>query len=57
LSLYATLAEQVSEVEVLRILFSIGGDEIAHFREWVDFAGNAVQTPLAPLTDPNTRLV
>ena len=57
LSLYATLAEHVSEAEVLRILFSIGGDEIAHFLEWVDFAGNAVQTPLAPLTDPNTGLV
>jgi hypothetical protein len=57
LSLYATLAEHVSDVQVLRILFSIGGDEIAHFLEWVDFAGNAVQTPLAPLTDPNTGLV
>jgi hypothetical protein len=57
LSLYATLAEHVSDPEVLRILFSIGGDEIAHFLEWVDFAGNAVQTPLAPLTDPNTGLV
>ncbi len=57
LSLYATLAERVSDAEVLRILFSIGGDEIAHFLEWVDFAGNAVQTPLAPLTDPNTGLV
>ncbi len=57
LSLYATLAEHVSEAEVLRIVFSIGGDEIAHFLEWVDFAGNAVQTPLAPLTDPNTGLV
>jgi hypothetical protein len=57
LSLYATLAESVSESEVLRILFSIGGDEIAHFLEWVDFAGNAVQAPLAPLTDPNTGLV
>jgi hypothetical protein len=57
LSLYATLAEHVSEGEVLRILFSIGGDEIAHFLEWVDFAGNGVQTPVAPLTDPNTGLV
>jgi len=57
LSLYATLAEQVSDTEVLRILFSIGGDEIAHFLEWVDFAGNAAQAPLAPLTDPNTGLV
>jgi hypothetical protein len=57
LSLYATLAESVSEAEVLRIVLSIGGDEIAHFLEWVDFAGNGVQSPVAPLTDPNTGLV
>ena len=57
LSLYATLAPQVSDAEVLRVVLSIGGDEIAHFLEWVDFAGNAVQTPLAPLKDPNTGLV
>jgi hypothetical protein len=57
LSLYATLAEHVSEAEVLRIVFSIGGDEIAHFLEWVDFAGNGVQTPVAPLTDPTNGLV
>jgi len=57
LSLYATLAENVSEAEVLRIVLSIGGDEIAHFLEWVDFAGNGVQSPVAPLTDPNTGLV
>ena len=57
LSVYATLAEHVSEAEVLRIVLSIGGDEIAHFLEWVDFAGNAVQTPVAPLTDPVTGLV
>jgi hypothetical protein len=57
LSLYATLAQNVSEAEVLRIVLSIGGDEIAHFLEWVDFAGNGVQTPVAPLTDPNTGLV
>lgn len=24
-------------------MFGIGGDEIAHFLEWVDFAGNSVQ--------------
>jgi hypothetical protein len=57
LSLYATLAEHVSEAEVLRILFSIGGDEVAHFLEWVDFAGNGVQDPVAPVTDPITGLV
>jgi hypothetical protein len=57
LSLYATLAEHASEAEVLRILFSIGGDEVAHFLEWVDFAGNGVQGPVAPVTDPVTGLV
>ena len=56
-SLYATLGQLVSDAEVLRVVISIGGDEVAHFLEWVDFAGNAVQTPLAPLTDPNTGLV
>ena len=55
-SLYATLAQQVTNPEVLKIVLSIGGDEVAHFLEWVDFAGNAVQTPLAPLKDPKTGL-
>jgi hypothetical protein len=44
-SLYATLSEKVSSLEVLRITLSIGGDEIRHFGEWMDFAGNAVQGP------------
>lgn len=56
LSLYATLAQQVSDAEVLRVLPSIGGDEIAHFLEWVDFSGNGVQPPVAPVTDPVTGL-
>src|SRR5580692_11072389 len=56
LSLYATLAQQVSDAEVLRVLLSIGGDEIAHFLEWMDFSGNGVQPPVAPLTDPVTGL-
>jgi len=56
LSLYATLAQQVSDAQVLRVLLSIGGDEIAHFLEWVDFAGNGVQSPVAPVTDPVTGL-
>jgi len=30
---------------VLKITLSIGGDEVAHVLEWVDFAGNAVQAP------------
>ena len=44
-SLYAALSQKVSSAEVLRITLGIGGDEIAHFLEWVDFAGNAVQGP------------
>lgn len=42
-SLYASLGQKASSAEVLEIMFGIGGDEIAHFLEWVDFAGNAVQ--------------
>jgi hypothetical protein len=52
-SLYATLAQKVSSVEVLKIVLSIGGDEVAHFLEWVDFAGNSVQPPVAPLGAAN----
>jgi hypothetical protein len=44
-SLYATLSQKVSSLEVLKITLSIGGDEIRHFGEWMDFAGNAVQGP------------
>jgi hypothetical protein len=51
-SLYASLGQRVSSVEVLRILFSIGGTEIAHFQTWHDKAGNA-----PPLTDPTNGLV
>jgi len=50
-SLYAALSQKVSDAEVLQITLGIGGDEIAHFLEWVDFAGNGVQAPIAPLTD------
>ena len=35
----------------MKITLGIGGDEIAHFLEWVDFAGNGVQAPVAPVTD------
>ncbi|HEY4813667.1 MAG TPA: ferritin-like domain-containing protein [Chthoniobacterales bacterium] len=57
-SLYPTLAQKVSSLEVLKIMLGIGGDEVAHFLEWVDFAGNGVQPPVAPvsaegLTFPN----
>src|SRR5712664_766474 len=50
-SLYPQLAQRVSNVEVLRILLSIGGVEIAHFQTWQDKAGNA---PPLTATDPVT---
>jgi hypothetical protein len=40
----------------LQITLGIGGDEIAHFLEWVDFAGNGVQQTIAPFTDPISGL-
>jgi len=55
-SLYAALSQKVTHPEVLKITLSIGGDEIAHFLEWVDFAGNGVQAPIAPFTDSQTGL-
>jgi hypothetical protein len=48
-SLYPSLAQRVTHTEVLRVLLSIGGTEIAHFQTWHDKAGNA-----PPLTDPTT---
>jgi hypothetical protein len=55
-SLYATLSQKVSSLEVLKITLGIGGDEVAHFLEWVDFSGNGVQAPVAPFTDPISGL-
>ena len=55
-SLYAALSQKVSSPEVLKITLGIGGDEIAHFLEWVDFAGNGVQQTVAPFTDPISGL-
>jgi hypothetical protein len=53
-SLYPQLAQRVRSVEVLRILLSIGGTEIAHFQTWHDKAGNA---PHVSAIDPVTRVV
>jgi hypothetical protein len=50
-SLYAALSQKVTSLEVLKITLGIGGDEIAHFLEWTDFAGNGVQPVVAPFTD------
>ncbi len=51
-SLYPSLAQRVSDVEVLRILLSIGPTETAHFQTWHDKAGNA-----PALKDPTNGLV
>ena len=53
-SLYSTLALQVTDVEVLRIVVSIGGTEVDHFGVWQDTAANAVEPPLARVKDPQT---
>jgi hypothetical protein len=55
-TLYSALVQKATNLEVLRILVSIGGDEVAHFLEWVDFSGNGVQPPVAPFTDPVSGL-
>lgn len=56
-SMYPSLAQRVSSVEVLRILLSIGGTEIMHFQTWHDKAGNAVPSPNgAPVIDPVTKI-
>ncbi|HXB17088.1 MAG TPA: twin-arginine translocation signal domain-containing protein [Solirubrobacteraceae bacterium] len=51
-SLYPSLAQRVSDPEVLRVLLSIGPTETMHFQTWSDKAGNA-----PPLTDPTNGLV
>ncbi|MBA3912559.1 MAG: hypothetical protein H0X25_01580 [Acidobacteriales bacterium] len=50
-SIYPQLAQRVTNVEVLRILLSIGPTETVHFQTWHDKAGNA-----PPLTDPTNGL-
>ncbi|HET7890600.1 MAG TPA: hypothetical protein VFL34_03705 [Candidatus Sulfotelmatobacter sp.] len=42
-SLYPSLAQRVTSLEVLRILLSIGPTETSHFQTWHDKAGNATQ--------------
>jgi Ferritin-like domain len=46
-SLYPSLAQRVTNPEVLRVVLSIGPTEAMHFQTWSDKAGNA-----PPLTDP-----
>ena len=55
-SLYTTMSTKVTDLEVLRIVVSIGGVEVNHFAIWHDKVGNAVSAPLAGVTDPETHL-
>jgi Ferritin-like domain len=63
-SLYPSLATKVTDLEVLRVLLSIGGSEIMHFQTWHDKAGNATPLTDGALTfpdlnqgiDPNTKV-
>jgi hypothetical protein len=48
-SLYPTLAQRVTNLEVLRILLSIGPSETMHFQTWQDKAGNAL-----PISDTDS---
>ena len=50
-SLYPSLAQRATSVEVLRILISIGPTETMHFQTWQDKAGNA---PPLTAVDPVT---
>jgi hypothetical protein len=52
-SLYPTLAQKATNLEVLRILLSIGPSETMHFQTWQDKAGNAnTGNPDLTVTDP-----
>jgi Ferritin-like domain len=54
-SLYPSMAQRATSVDVLRILISIGPTETMHFQTWSDKAGNAVAPP-NNVTDPKTGL-
>src|ERR1700745_1794179 len=58
-SLYPSLAQRVTDPEVLRILLSIGPTETAHFQTWHDKAGNGVNGSIlpVPLVDPKDPTV
>src|SRR5438874_3319069 len=55
-SLYPSLAQRATDVEVLRILMSIGPTETMHFQTWSDVAGNAPPlTAVDPVTGVRVR--
>jgi len=52
-SLYPSLAQRVSDPEVLRVVLSIGPSEALHFQVWHDKAGNAnAGNPPLTVVDP-----
>ena len=53
-SLYPSMAQRASSVEVLRILISIGPTETMHFQTWQDKAGNALQVSAFDPVNNNT---
>jgi hypothetical protein len=55
-SLYPALAQKVTNLEVLRVLLSIGGSEIMHFQTWHDKAGNVTNITDGNLTFPNLNI-
>ena len=55
-SLYPSLAQRATDVEVLRILMSIGPTETMHFQTWSDKVGNAPPlTAVDPVTGVRVR--
>lgn len=55
-SLYPTLAQKVTNLEVLRVLLSIGPSETMHFQTWQDKAGNAPNITDGNLSFPNLNI-
>jgi hypothetical protein len=54
-SLYPSLAQRVTDPEVLRVVLSIGPTEAMHFQTWQDKAGNA--TPVSVMDPINNSTV
>jgi len=54
-SMYPSLAQRVSDVNVLRILLAIGPTETSHFQTWHDKAGNAIVSKNT-IIDPVTKV-
>src|SRR6059058_3502615 len=55
-SLYPSMEQRATSVEVLRILISIGPTETMHFQTWSDVAGNAPPlTAVDPVTGVRVR--